>query len=152
MKVALSLIALTFLPVIGKKLYYDDALFRKGKAALYTSLFLTAMGLLSTIGSIIKGNGMDFAALWLSVFLFLILLFGSAVYGIPVSSFSDLATSKVEGYRFPLAFLIHLGFGLLSYLFLGPLMYFAVIVAVVFFLFDELLRKREITRSFKSLA
>lgn len=151
-KITLSLIALTFLPVIRKKLYNDDALFRKGKAALYASLLVTALGLILTISSIIKENGMDLAGLWLAVFLFIILLFGCVVYGIPASSFSDLATSNVKRYRFPLAFLIHLGFGLLSYLFLGPLMYFALIVAVVFFLFDEFFRKRETTRSLKSLA
>jgi len=151
-KITLSLIALTFLPVISKKLYNDEALFRKGKAAIYASLLLTAFILLSTIGSMIMGNGADFAALWLTVFLFLVFLFGSVVYGIPVSSFSDLATSTVKRYRFPLAFLIHVGFALFSYLFLGTLMFFALFVALVFFLFDELLRKRETTRSLKSLA
>lgn len=151
-KITLSLIALTLLPVIRKKLYNDDALFRKGKAAIYASLLLTAFIMLSTIGSMVMANDADFAALWLTVLWFLVFLFGSVVYGIPVSSLSDLATSNVKRYRFPLAFLIHLGFGLLSYLFLGPIMYFALIVAVVFFLSDELLRKRETTRSFKSLA
>ena len=145
-KITLSLIALTLLPTIRKKLYKDDSVFRKGKAALYASLLLTTFVLLLTIGSIIMGSDVDFAALWLAVFLFMILLFGCVFYGIPVSSLSDLATSNVKHYRFPLAFLIHLGFGLISYLFLGPLMYFVLLVTVVFFLFDEFLRKRELTR------
>lgn len=154
LKITLTLIALTFLPVIRNKLYNGDALFRKGKAALYASLLVSGFVLLLTIGSFIMDKSTDFAALWLIVFLFLILLVGSAVYGIPVSSFSDLATSHVKRYRLPLAFLIHLGFGLISYLFLGPLVYFTLIMAVVYFLFDELLRKRETARSlkFKSLA
>lgn len=142
LKIALSLIVLTSLPIIRKKLYNDEALFRKGKAALYASLLVSCFVLLLTISSFIMDKGTDFAALWLTVFLFLILLFGSVVYGIPVSSFSDLVTARTTRYRLPLAFLIHLGFGLLSYLFLGPVMYFALIMAVIFFVFDEVLRKK----------
>lgn len=141
-KIALSLIMLTFLPAISKRLYSWDATIRKIKAALYASLFLTGFALLLSIGSIIKGQHIDFASLWFTLFLFLIFLLGSVVYGVPVSSFSDLATARVTRYRFALAFIVHLGFGLISYLFLGPLMYFALIVAVVFFLFDEFLRKQ----------
>lgn len=142
LKITLSLVVLTVLPFIRKKLYSDEALFRKGKAALYASVFLTACGLLMIMGSMLLDKGMDFAALLLTIFYFIAFLFGSVVYGIPVSSFSDLVTAQTTRYRLPLAFLIHLGFGLLSYLFLGPLMYFAVIVAVVFFVFDEILRKK----------
>ena len=142
LKITLSLIVLTSLPFIRKKLYKDEALFRKGKAALYASVFLTACGLLMIMGSMLLDKGTDFAAFGFIFFLFVIFLFGSVVYGIPVSSFSDLVTAQTTRYRLPLAFLIHLGFGLLSYLFLGPLMYFAVIVAVVFFVFDEVLRKK----------
>lgn len=152
LKIALSLIVLTSLPIIRKKLYNDEALFRKGKAALYASLSLTAFGLLIIMGSTLLDEGMDFSALLLTVFYFIVFLFGSVVYGIPVSSFSDLVTARTTRYRFPLAFLIHLGFGLLSYLFLGPVMYFALIMAVIFFVFDEVLRKKEKTRLFKSLA
>lgn len=141
-KIALSMIMLTFLPAISKRLYSWDATIRKIKAALYTLLFLTGFALLLSIGSIIKGNSVDFASLWFTLFLFLIFLLGSVVYGVPVSSFSDLATARVTRYRFALAFIVHLGFGLISYIFLGPLMYFALIVAVVFFLFDELLRRK----------
>lgn len=42
---------------------------------------------------------------------------------VPVSLLSDFATSDVKRYRFPLAFLIHVGFAVFSYLFLGPLMF-----------------------------
>ncbi|AIY05696.1 hypothetical protein Plano_1731 [Planococcus sp. PAMC 21323] len=38
---------------------------------------------------------------------------------------------------------MHIGFGLLSFFFLGPLMVLAAFMAILFFLIDEFLRKRE---------
>ncbi|AUD14515.1 MULTISPECIES: hypothetical protein [unclassified Planococcus (in: firmicutes)] len=152
LKIAFSVIILMFFLTINKYLSTKSTVFRKIKAAFYASLFPIAIALLLDSCTVTTYNGIDFADVYFLASLFLIFLFGSVVYGVPVSLLSDFATSDVKRYRFPLAFLIHVGFAVFSYLFLGPLMFFALFVAVVFFLFDELLRKREITRSFKSLA
>ncbi len=151
-KITFSVIILIFFLTINKFLSTKSTVFRKVTAAFYASLCPIAFLLLMDLGSINDYSGVDFADLYFFAALFLIFLFGSIVYGVPTSLISDFATSDVKRYRFPLAFLIHLGFALFSYLFLGQLMYFALFVAVFFFLFDELLRKRETTRSLKSLA
>lgn len=146
-KITFSVLILVFLSVVSRYLFTRITLLRKFKAALCASLFPFATLLLMDLGSINDYRGVDFADLYFLAALFLIFLFGSIVYGVPASLISDFATSDVKRYRFPLAFLIHLGFALFSYLFLGQLMYFALLVAVLFFLFDEFLRKREIRRS-----
>lgn len=146
-KITFSVLILVFFSVVSRYLFTRDALLRKFKAALYASLFPIAILVLMALSSINDYNGVEFADLYFLAALFLIFLFGSIVYGVPASLISDFATSDVKRYRFPLAFLIHLGFALFSYLFLGSLRYLALFVAVLFFLFDEFLRKREIRRS-----
>ncbi|MEZ0482114.1 hypothetical protein [Planococcus sp. SSTMD024] len=152
LKIAFSLIILILFLTINKCLSTKSTLFRKVKAASFASVSPIVLAFLldNLMGT--DSSGTDLADLYFIASVFLIFLFGCVVYGIPVSLVSDFVTSGVKRFRFPLAFIIHLGFGLFTYLFLGTLMYFALFAAVVFFLFDEFLRKRDITRSLKSLA
>ncbi|AUD14489.1 MULTISPECIES: hypothetical protein [unclassified Planococcus (in: firmicutes)] len=75
--------------------------------------------------------------------ILLIFLFGNFVFGIPTSLIADWATVRTEKFCVLLALLIHIAFDFISYLFLHDYVIFAVISAIVFFVVDEILRKRE---------
>ncbi|WP_038704102.1 hypothetical protein [Planococcus sp. PAMC 21323] len=139
-KVALAIIGLTFLPKTRKKLYKPLLVIRKGKVAFYASLLFTFLLLIFDIKTVITGSSTDFI---FSIFVLSSCLLGNIIYGIPVSLLADLVTTHVRKYRVYLSFLVHIGFGLLSFFFLGPLMVLAAFMAILFFLIDEFLRKRE---------
>ncbi len=141
-KVVLSIIGLTFIPQVRKKLYKTPLVIRKSKVALYTSFFFTFF--LFILILITKSN-INSTAFTVIILIFLYSLLGSLIYGIPVSLFSDLITANVKKYRFYLSFLVHIGFGLLSFFFLGSLMILATFIALLFFLIDEFIRKKEYT-------
>ncbi len=147
LKIALGIIALTLLPKIRKKLYTVPLVLRKSKAAFLASFLLLSLLLLLNLPTWLTGFSMSFVDFTFTIFLFLSFLLGTVVYGIPVSLFSDFVTAKIKGFRFFLAFIIHIGFGLGSFFFLGPLMIVATLLALLFFLIDEVLRKRELTYS-----
>lgn len=139
-KVVLGIIGLTFIPKIRKKLYTTPHVIRKSKVAIFASLFFTFLLFILDIKTFILEPNFDFSV---NIIIFLSTLLGSVIYGIPVSLFSDLITKNVMKYRFYLSLLVHIGFGLLSFFFLGPLMIFATTFALLFFLIDEFIRKRE---------
>ncbi|MCT2536216.1 hypothetical protein NC661_16740 [Aquibacillus koreensis] len=139
-KVILGIVGLTFLPRVRKNLYKTPLVIRKSKVALYTSLFFTFLLFILDIKALMTEPNMDFTVI---ILIFLYSFLGSFIYGIPVSLFSDLITANVKKYRFYLSFLVHIGFGLLSFFFLGPLMIIATFIALLFFLIDEFLRKRD---------
>ena len=138
-KIALAIIGVTFLPKIRKKLYKPLLVIRKGKVALYASLLFTFILLILDIKTVITEPDINFT---FSIFILLSCLLGSIIYGIPVSLLADLITANVRKYRVYLSFLVHIGFGLLSFFFLGPLMVLAAFLAILFFLIDEFLRKK----------
>jgi hypothetical protein len=141
-KVVLSIIGLTFIPRVRQKLYKTPLVIRKSKVAIYTSLFIT---FLLFILALITEPNIDSTAFNVIFLIFLYSLLGNFIYGIPVSLFSDLITANVKKYRIYLSFLVHIGFGLLSFFFLGSLMILATFFALLFFLIDEFVRKREYT-------
>ncbi|MGM0843621.1 MAG: hypothetical protein ACQEUT_01490 [Bacillota bacterium] len=142
-KVMLGMIGLTLLPKVRKKLYQTQLVIRKSKVALFTSVLLTLGVILPDIDSLIKEPGILLSDFSIVIFIFSTSMLGTFLYGIPVSLFSDLITANGRKYRFYLSFLVHIGFGLLSFLFLGALMNIAVLCALIFFLIDEFLRKKE---------
>ncbi|MBN8203493.1 hypothetical protein [Bacillus sp. NTK034] len=144
-KVVIGIIGLTFIPQVRKKLYKTPLVIRKSKVALYTSLFFTFLLFILDIKSLItetNNSSIDFNVI---VLIFLSSLLGSFMYGIPVSLLSDFITTNVKRFRFYLSLLVHIGFSLISFFFLGPLMILATIFAFLFFLIDEFVRKRENT-------
>ncbi|MFP3355732.1 hypothetical protein R0K17_00110 [Planococcus sp. SIMBA_143] len=114
---------------------------RKAKAALYTSLGLVLVPLL--MYTISELEGIDAAAFFLASYILLIFLFGNFVFGIPVSLIADWATARAGKFCVLLVLIIHITFGFISYLFLHDCVIFAVISSIVFFVVDEILRKRE---------
>lgn len=141
MMIALGVIALTFIPKISKNLHKPARVKRKAKAALYTSLGLVLVPLV--MYTISELEGIDAAASFLAPHILLIFLFGNFVFGIPVSLIADWATVRAGKFRVLLAMIIHIAFGFISYLFLHDYVIFAVISSIVFFVVDEILRKRE---------
>lgn len=139
-KIVLGIIGLTFIPEVRKKLYQAPLVIRKIKVALYTSFLLIFLLLIFNLKTLITEHNMDFIFV---ILVFLSCLLGSFVYGIPVSLFSDFVTANVQKFRFLLSFFVHIGFGCISFFFLGPLMFLATFIALLFFLIDEFLRKRE---------
>ncbi|WP_064093163.1 hypothetical protein [Rossellomorea aquimaris] len=142
-KVVLGIIGLTFIPQVRKKLYKTPLVIIKSKVALYTSLFLTLLMIFPDIDLMIKEPNSVFSGFTISILIFSSSLLGTIIYGIPVSLFSDLITANVKKYRFYISFLVHMGFGLLSFFFLGPLMNVVTICAILFFLIDELCKKKK---------
>lgn len=144
-KIALAIIGLTFIPKIRNKLYKAPLVIRKSKVAFYSSFL--AIFLLLIIDLVTWGTEytIDFADMVFMIFIFLSFLLGSVIYGIPVSLLSDFLTADVKKLRFLLAFIVHIGFGIISFFFLGGYMIFAAFLALLFFLIDEFLRKRECT-------
>ncbi|MEZ0482138.1 hypothetical protein [Planococcus sp. SSTMD024] len=137
---ALGVIALTFIPKISKQLHKPARVKRKAKAALYTSFGLVLVPLvMSMIG---QQQGIDAGALFMASHILLLFLFGNFVFSIPSSLIADWATMRAGNFRVLLAFFIHIAFGLISYLFLQAYVIFAIISAIVFFVVDEILRKR----------
>ncbi|WP_404334470.1 hypothetical protein [Planococcus rifietoensis] len=74
--------------------------------------------------------------------ILLIFLFGNFVFGIPTSLIADWVTARAGKFRVLLALFIHIAFDFISYLFLHDYVIFAVISSIVFFVVDEILRKR----------
>lgn len=141
MMIALGVIALTFIPRISKQLHKPERVKRKAKAALYSSLGLVLVPLV--MYTISELEGVDAAALFLASHILLIFLFGNFVFGIPTSLIADWATVRTGKFRVLMALIIHIAFGFISYLFLHDYVIFAVISSIVFFVVDEILRKRE---------
>lgn len=141
MMIALGVIALTFIPKISKQLHKPARVKRKAKAALYTSLGLVLVPLVMYMIS--QPEGIDAAAFFLASHILLIFLLGNFVFGIPTSLIADWATVRAWKFRVILALIIHIAFGFISYLFLHDYVIFAVISSIVFFVVDEILRKRE---------
>lgn len=138
--IVLGVIALTFIPAISKQLYKPVCVKRKAKAALFTSFCLVLVPLLmSLIG---QREGLDIAAFVIASYILLLFLFGNFVFGVPSSLVADWATARAGRLRVLLALFIHIAFGLVSYLFLQAYVIFAVVSAIVFFVVDEILRKR----------
>lgn len=141
LQVAFGAIALTFLPKVRQAIYKPELVKQKAKAALWSPVVFVVLLLLVEV---MTGTGVWEAADW--YFLLAIFLWscgGAFIYGIPTSLISEWATAGVSKFRGGLAFVIHLAFALLSYLFLGGFAFFAVLVAILFFTLDELFRKRE---------
>lgn len=141
MIIALGVIALTFIPKISKQLHKPARVKRKARAALYTSLGLVLVPLV--MYAISELEGIDAAAFFLASHILLIFLFGNFVFGMPTSLIADWATARAGKFRVLLALVIHIAFGFISYLFLHDYVIFAVISSIVFFVVDEILRKRE---------
>ncbi|WKA56557.1 hypothetical protein [Planococcus shixiaomingii] len=146
-KIALGIIGLTFIPKIRIRLYKTPLVIRKSKVALYSSFLLIFLILIFDIITRETEYNVNYMHPSFIVFVFLSCLLGSFIYGIPVSLFSDLITANVKKYRFFLSLIVHIGFGLLSFFFLGHLMLFATFLALLFFLIDEFFKKRECTYS-----
>ena len=142
-KVVLGLIGLTFIPQVRKKLYKTPLVIRKSMVALYTSMLLTLFIIFPDIDSLIKEPNIFLSGFTMIIFIFSSSLLGTFIYGIPVSLFSDLIITNVKKYRFYISLLMHIGFGLLSFFFLGSLMMVATLGAILFFLIDEFARKKE---------
>lgn len=141
MMITLGVIALTFIPKISKQLHKPERVKRKAKAALYTSLGLVLVPLV--MYTISELERIDAAAFFLASHILLIFLFGNFVFGVPVSLIADWATVRTGKFRVLMALIIHIAFGFISYLFLRDYVIFAVISSIVFFVVDEILRKRE---------
>lgn len=141
MMIALGVIALTFIPKISKQLHKPARVKRKAKSALYTSLGLVLVPLVMYIRSELEG--IDAAAFFLASHILLIFLFGNFVFGVPTSLIADWVTARAGKLRVLLALFIHIAFDFISYLFLHDYVIFAVISSIVFFVVDEILRKRE---------
>jgi hypothetical protein len=142
-KVVLGIIGLTFIPQVRRRFYKTPLVIRKSKVALFSSLFLTLMLLILDIKAFIAEPNIDFTDFTIIILIFLYSLLGSFIYGIPVSLFSDLVTTNTKKFRFYFSFLVHIGFGLLTFFFLGPVMILSTFCAFLFFLIDEFLRKKE---------
>jgi len=141
MMIALGVIALAFIPKISNRLYTPALVKRKAKAALFTSFGLVLLPLL--IITVSDWEAMDLSALLLASHILLIFLFGNFVFGMPVSLISEWATKRAGKIRVLAAFFLHVGFAFVSVFFLKDYMAFAVVSAIVFFVVDEILRKRE---------
>jgi hypothetical protein len=142
-KIVLGIIALTFIPNVRRKLYKAPLVIRKSRVALYTSLCFTFLIFIFDITTSITEPNLDFNDFSFIILIFLSSLLGSFIYGIPVSLFSDFITINVKKYRLHLSFLVHIGFGLITFFFLGPLMILATLCALLFFLIDTFVKKRE---------
>ncbi len=143
-KIVLGIIGLTFIPNIRRKVYKVPLVIRKSKVALYTSFCFTFLIFILDIQTSITEPNLNFNDVSFITFIFLSSLLGSFIYGIPVSLFSDSITKNVKKYRLHLSFLLHIGFGLITFFFLGPLMVLATLCALLFYLIDEFLRKKRI--------
>ncbi|KKI93279.1 hypothetical protein WQ54_05465 [Bacillus sp. SA1-12] len=106
----------------------------KLKPAFYSTL--TFAGIFFVAGVIESPSNILGSIMYIQVFL-LYGGIGNFVYGIPVSLLSDYLSSKLPKFRFILAGLIHLFFGVLTVFIIHGLAYFAMVAAFLFFLFDE---------------
>jgi len=142
-KVVLFIIGLTLIPKVRIKLYKTPLVIRKSKVALYTSLFFTFLLFILDNALFTTETKIGFTDFSVFILVFFFSLLGSIIYGIPVSLLSDFITTNIKKFRIYLSFLVHFGFGLISFFFLGPLMIIATIFALLFFLIDEIVRKKE---------
>ncbi|CAG9622481.1 DUF6843 domain-containing protein [Sutcliffiella rhizosphaerae] len=105
---------------------------RKFLAAVYSTLLFS---LYYFILALIEPEHIGFF-----IILFSISIAGNIIYGIPVSLLSDYVTKKLTKGRLFSAGIIHIIFGSLLVFFIGGFAFFAIICAVLFFFFDELLK------------
>ncbi|WP_226643152.1 hypothetical protein [Mesobacillus subterraneus] len=142
-KIVLGIIGLTFIPKVRRRLYHAPLVIRKSKVALYTSLCFTFLIFIFDIKTSMTEPNLGFNDFSFIILIFFSSLLGSFIYGLPVSLFSDFITLNVKKYRLHLSFLVHIGFGLFTFFFLGPLMILATFFASLFFLIDKIVEKRE---------
>ncbi|MFC7786426.1 DUF6843 domain-containing protein [Rossellomorea sp. GCM10028870] len=105
----------------------------KLKQAIYTSLILSTFLM---IISILDGGIVLFP------FVLIYSLAGNLAYGIPVSLLSDRLTRRLSKGRIMAAGFIHAFFGAITYFVIDGFAWFAVICAVIFFLVDEWLKRK----------
>jgi Na+/melibiose symporter-like transporter len=120
-----------------------EGTFRKGKAAIYTSICFTfGLFMFYFVVSLFRGDAyMVEGDYFLSVVVVLLLsLLGNFVYGLPASLVAEIISMKVLKYRRWMSGLIHSGFGALTYYIYPGISLPAVCCSVIFFLWDERIR------------
>jgi MFS family permease len=108
----------------------------KFKTALYTSLILSSAMMILSITD---------GGLWIFGIVLIYSLAGNLAYGIPVSLLSDWLTKKFSRGRMVAAGFIHAYFGGITYYVIDKFAWFAVVCAVIFFLIDEWLKRKNTT-------
>lgn len=143
-KALLTIMAVAFLfPVIRKTLFKDK--FRKIKVAFYSSLtFTIGFFLITIVISIFEGQAFhldgDFIGFFIVILLFS--LIGNFSYGLPVSLIAEFISMKLFKIRFWLSGFIHIGCGWLTYFLFPGFFIPAIICSVIFFVLDEITRKK----------
>ena len=132
-----------FVPRIRSILFGKKMVQRKIKAAIYTSITFT---LFWFCGIIILDKSLDFENLILVIFVLFFSLVGNFSYGLSVSILSEFLITKLTSYRILTSCLVHIGFGLLTYfIFVFELFLFSTSCSIIFFVTDQLLRRKEIS-------
>lgn len=132
-----------FVPRIRSILFGKKMIQRKIKAAIYTS---SSFSLLWFCGIIVTDKSLIFENLILVLFVFFFSLLGNLSYGLSVSILSEFIITKRSSYRILTSFFVHIGFGLLTYfIFVFELFLIATSCSFIYFVTDELLRRKEIS-------
>ena len=132
-----------FVPRIRSIVFGKKMIQRKIKAAIYTSITVTSFWF---CGITIFGKGLEFEHLSIVLFVFFFSLVGNFSYGISVSILSEFIINKLTSYRILTSGFVHIGFGLLTYfIFVFELFIFSISCSIIFFVADQLLRRKEIS-------
>ncbi|MGA9224992.1 MAG: hypothetical protein WB217_01475 [Mesobacillus sp.] len=146
-KTLLVILTIGFLfPYIRRILFKDR--FRKIKVAFYSSvIFTTGLFLLTFLTAVINEQSFNIRGEFIPYMIIVLIysLIGNFVYGLPVSLIAEFISMKFANIRFWLSAGIHIGFGLVTYLFVPEFTIPAVICSVIFFTLDEIIRKRSIS-------
>lgn len=143
MKALLFMIGIGFLfPIIRKILFKDK--FRKIKVAFYSSLtFTIGLLLFSFLSSSFGEHSFNVDGELIGFFMIVLFfsLIGNFCYGLPVSLIAEWISMRFSQIRFFLSGILHIGFGLVTYL-IAPFFFIpALIYSIIFFGFDEVTRR-----------
>lgn len=134
-----------FVPRIRSIVFGKRMIQRKIKAAVYTSITFT---LFWFFGVTIFDKSLEFEHLSIVPLVFFFSLVGNFSYGISVSFLSEFIINKLTSYRILTSGFVHIGFGLLTYfIFIFELFIFSISCAILFFVADQLLRRKEISQT-----
>ena len=131
----------------------DKRIKQKLLSAVFTTLLV---GTLCLMGGFILSIG-EPEPFGIDEFMFIIIImaytvFGTLIYGIPVSLLSDWVSNKISSYRFIVAVFIHLSFAVSTYIVIEELSIFAVLAAMFFFMIEEWKNRKIRTFRMKALA
>ncbi|AND42270.1 hypothetical protein [Cytobacillus oceanisediminis] len=142
-RILFILLSILFLiPAVRKILFTNYIVLRKLKVSLFTSLTFTfGLFLIESLSAFNETAMNDFIITDL-MFIIYFSLFFILIYGLPVSMIAEFISTRIPYNRALVSGIIHVGFGLMTFLISIPFDLMALICSVIFFALDEISRRK----------